>query len=218
MPLRLQSVPLVLAVLGAGLAGAQPPATWTVEKRDPSAGWTLYSQPSPGSDQPLFRLVSRTDAPSTQVIQALQIKFRDDRYLPDDQTRVILDHGEGFLHSHLQIDAPFVSDRDTVVRVTWRTDEETGVHHLAWEPLADGAPPTARGVVRVVSRGSWKITPLPYGGSEIVYQTHNELGAPVPNWLIDRMLTARIIDELRVLEAILEQIPPDVAASVPPGN
>ena len=218
MPARLQPLALFLAVLGAGLAGAQPTASWTVEKRDPAAHWTLYSRPSPGSDQPSYRLVGRTDAPPARVIEALQIKFRDDRYLPKDQTRVILDDGEGFLLSHLHIDAPIVSDRDTVVRVTWQTDDETGIHHFAWEPMADGAPPTAPGVVRVRSRGSWKVTPLANGGSELVYQTHNELGAPVPSWLVDRMLTGRIVDELRVLEAILDQIPPDVAASAPPAN
>jgi hypothetical protein len=202
----------LLLLLAAGGALADAETGWVLEDADEGAGWALYHKPVEGSSEPLYRLTGRTDAAPERVIGALQIKFQDNRYLPAGQTRVTLERGEDFLISHLHVDAPIVSDRDTVVRVTWRTDPDTGVHRMSWGPPAHGAPPTAPGIERIISRGFWLITPTAGGGADIVYQTHNEIGDSVPRWLIERMLNRQIVGELAILEAILESGPADVAA------
>ena len=217
MPTSIPTVTL-LVLLAASSAGAEAETGWVLEDADEDAGWALYNKPVEGSSEPLYRLTGHTDAAPERVIGALQIKFLDNRYLPKGQSRETLERGEDFLISHLHVDAPIVSDRDTVVHVSWRTDPDTGVHRMSWGPPAHGAPPTAPGVERIISRGFWLITPTAGGGADIVYQTHNEIGDNVPRWLIVRMLNRQIVGELAILQAILESGPARVAAPGQPSD
>ena len=109
--------------------------------------------------------------------------------------------------------APVVPERDTVGRGSWGDEPATGVDRGTWEPVDEGAPKTARGVVRVFSRGSWEVSPLPAGGSRVVYQSHAEIGDSVPRWLIERMLDRQIIAERLTVQRILEQPPPSVSTA-----
>ena len=209
---------LLFALGVAASAAADTAPAWTAEQADPEAEWALYSQPVDGSDHPQYRLVGRTDAPPAEVARAIRVKFRDDRYLPSGHTRVLLADEPEFLISHVTIDAPIVSDRDTVVRVTWSAEPESGVHRLTWEPVREGAPKTARGVVRVLSSGIWEASPLATGGSQVVYQSHAELGDSVPRWLIERMLDRQIIQEWLTVQRILAETGPAIATASEPSD
>jgi len=213
MPRHVPCLVLLFALASAQAAGAEAAPAWTAEQADPEAEWALYSQPAAGSDHPRYRLVGRTDSAPPEVARAIRAKFRDERYLPKGHTRVLLADQPDFLIGHVTIDAPIVSDRDTVVRVSWSDDPATGVYRVTWEPVDEGAPKTARGVVRVFSRGSWEVSPLPAGGSHVVYQGHAEIGDSVPRWLIERMLNRQIIEEWLTVQRILEQPPPSVATA-----
>ena len=188
-------------------------ASWEMEDRDERAGWTLYTQPVAGSEYPRYRLVSTSRQPLERVIEALQLKSRDDRYLGKFQARTVLETGDDYAVNHVQIDAPMIADRDTVLRLNWRLDSETGIYHVEWAPPAQALPPVADGTVRIASRGSWQATPRPDGGTDLIYLSHSELGDSVPAWLINRLMNDQIVNELLTLQDILARELPAVAAS-----
>jgi hypothetical protein len=200
----------------SGSAAPATPTGWELDDRDEQAGWILYKQPVSGSDHPRYRLVGRTDEPIERVITALQLKSQDDRYLPKGHVRRVVERGDDFFVSHMRIDAPIISDRDAVLRVSWRTEPDTGVHHVEWRQPGGDIPPVGDGAVRIVSEGSWTATPLTDGGTDLVYESHSELGDSVPRWLITRMMTGQIVNELLTLQRILDEDLPDVAASPRP--
>lgn len=215
----LGAIAALLLLLPAGSAtaesrvGTPPPDGWEFEDRDERAGWVLYTQAVPGSNYPRYRLVGHTDQPIEHVIAALHLKARDDRYLPKGHQRRVLERGDDFFISHMRIDAPVIADRDAVLHLSWRTDEQTGVHRLDWRMPTENVPPVAKGAVRVVSRGSWVASPLAGGGTEVVYQQHSEIGDSVPGWLINRLMNGQIVNELLTLQRILDDGLADVAAS-----
>jgi hypothetical protein len=209
-------LPLLLlapvAVHADSSAAGHELGAWELEDRDASAGWSLYTRPEPGSDFLRYRMVSHSDEPIERVIAALRLKSREDRYLPKGQVRRVIAHGDDFFVSHLQIEAPIIADRDAVLRLRWHTDPETGVHLVEWGQPSGAVPPVSDGYVRIVSQGFWQITPLAAGGTEMVYESHSELGS-VPAWLVSRMMNNQIINEMLTLQQILEGDLPDVAAS-----
>ena len=79
--------------------------------------------------------------------------------------------------------------------------------------VPESVGPVAEGAVRVVSQGSWVLSPIAGGGTELVYQQHSEIGDSVPRWLISRLMNGQIVDELLSLKRILDDDLPDVAAS-----
>lgn len=214
---RFVAAMLLLLAPASGYAETTPtPAGWELENRDERAGWSLYTRRVADSDYPRYRLVGRSNEPIERVIAALQRKAQDDRYLPKGHVRRVIEHGDDFYVAHLRIDAPIIADRDTVLRLGWRTEPDTGIHHVEWRQPDGELPPVAGGAVRIVSEGAWKITPLAQGGAEIVYESHSELGDSVPRWLINRLMDDQIVNELLTLQRILDEDLPDVAASPRP--
>jgi hypothetical protein len=202
-------------VTATGVGASAGAGGWTLADRDEGAGWVLYTRPESGSEYLRYRLIGRSEEPVQRVVEALHVKSQDDRYLGKGRQRQVLARGEDFFVSHMTIDAPFIADRDAVLRMSWRTDPATGVHHVEWDQASGAVPPVADGVVRIVSRGSWRLTPLSGGGTELIYESHSELGDSVPSWLINRMMNDQIVSELLTLQEILAQGRTDVAASPP---
>ena len=214
-----RSLPVVTAVLlaltavtAAAAEDAENAGAWKVVESDDDAGWTLSTRPEPGSDFLRYRMESRSTAPIERVIEALRLKSQDDRYLPESQTRTVLERGEDYSLAHVHIDAPFIADRDAVLRLRWRTDPATGIHYVEWGQPEGKLPPVDDGAVRIISTGSWQATPLSSGGTRLVYESHSELGS-VPAWLINRMMNDQIINEMLTLQSIIADDLPAVAAS-----
>ena len=210
----LAGILLVLAPTPGFAETTRTSAEWKFEAKDERAGWRLYTRPVPGSDYPRYRLVARSDEPIERVIAALQRKSHDDRYLPKGHERRVLERGDDFYVAHVRIDAPIIADRDTVLRLGWQTEHDTGVHRVEWGQPDGELPPVADDAVRIVSEGAWTITPLSQGGTELVYESHSELGRSVPGWLVDRLMDDQIVNEFLTVQRILEDDLLDVA--VPP--
>jgi hypothetical protein len=187
---------------------------WSEESR--GDGWVLYTRDVAGSTDPGFRLVSRTDKPVEEVFDAMKRKIHDERYLTKGYRRTVLASGDDYLLTHLFLDVPFVTDRVLVQMIRWSTDPVTGVHRVTWEPAANERPDLDEGGVPMQSRGFWEFTPLPDGGTGLVYEQYTELGGWVPGWLIARGMNPEIVNELTILLEILDESPP--SSSPAPGH
>ena len=214
--------PLLLAFLALGpalVASAEETGDadeWELEDSDRDAGWELFTSRVPGSDHARYRLVARSDEPVERIAAALRLKLHDLRYMPEDYDRTILRNGDGFMVNYVRMDVPVVSDRDVVLDTRWWTDE-AGRYHVRWSPPEGELPPVPDGVTRIQSRGSWEISPLPGGGSRLVYTQHSELGDSIPGWLVSSLMNGQIVNEYLTLARILQtQELPAVAA--PPGS
>lgn len=190
----------------------EPEPSWEFEKADPDAGWQLYTSEVEGSAHPRFLLIGESPEPVERVAQALRLKLHDIRYMQEGYDRKILSSGEGFMINYVRMDVPVVSDRDVVLDTRWWTDSETSTYHVQWAPPDGELPPVPDGVSRIESRGSWEISPLPGGGSRLVYTQHSELGDSIPAWLIGSLLKAQMISEYTTLDRIVSNDLPAVAA------
>lgn len=83
---------------------------------------------------------------------------------------------------HVVMDFPWpLADRDYVARYV-RTDRPDGGMTLAWTSVAHAKAPPTDDVVRLENfSGSWALTPLPDGRTEVVYTWHALYGGALPD-------------------------------------
>ena len=189
-------------------------AWWVAEQEQGSAfDFVLYQRDVEDSSYSRYRMEAVMSEPLKRVVEALRIKSEDDKYLGEGQKRTLFRDRDGNKLEHLYIDAPFVSDRDVILRSSsgYRTD---GAFRVDWWAANDDGPPTADGVVRMPrSEGFWHLTPLSGTRTLVVYEQFAELGGSVPGWLINARMDDEILSELFTLRDILRAQLPAVSTT-----
>jgi hypothetical protein len=213
------------SLIGIGLLlifGLQSPAAaatrdgdWKLSKRgsDPGNRFELYQREVVGSGYDRYRLETFVDAPIERVVQAIQIRGVDDRYLEEGLTRSIVRRADGddplvYFRMHV----PLIKDRDVALRIKRGFDEEFRVYRDEWWTANEEAPPLKEGYVRMAkSEGFWEVTPAGVNRTHIVYESYSDPGGRVPSWIANSMLGNQVIDQIVMLLRIIDDNRIDVA-------
>ena len=107
------------------------------------------------------------------------------------------------VHSHIEIKAPFVADRDVVTRVEQAFDAETQTHRLTWSATDEGPPPRD-GVVRLGrSSGYWSFRAESEGKTRAVYVNHTDTAGTVPAWIVNSIMSDTMVQGIEELRRVL---------------
>jgi hypothetical protein len=191
---------------------------WQLARTDAKAGidYALYQRDVPGSGYDRYRLEAVFDAPIDEVIEALQVKHSDDRYLAKGVQRTILEWEPGHSLSYLRMDVPIVADRDVALRYRRGFDAERGVFRDEWSTANDAAPPVEKGVVRIArSEGFWELAPESDSHTHVVYESFADPGGHAPAWLVSAVVDEKLIAELVTLRRIVDRGLPMISAPPP---
>jgi len=103
------------------------------------------------------------------------------------------------------VDAPWpMRDRDTVVRFDYRQNPETLEILISITNFPDFVPQQA-GLIRVPQFGGfWKLTPLPGGEVDVVYQVHGDPGGRVPAWLANYAAALSVSRTLQNMPTVVQ--------------
>jgi len=169
---------------------AQVPWTLSVRNESPGGEYVVYTRKPPGSKFSTYRLEAVLDSPAEEVARVAHENLSDPEFRPKNTVKTILrnDSEATLVHSHIIINAPFISDRDVISRVERSYDPETHAHTVSWKATNEGPPPKD-GIVRLTrSDGFWRFTPTPEGSTLAVYVSYTELAGSIPAWVINSVM------------------------------
>lgn len=135
------------------------------------------------------------EAPPQQVFEVLSDVSRYTEFMPYLEKLEVLETLDDGRIQYEVVNAPVVSRRDYVLRITvaklaegWRID---------WKPAAEGkGPPASKGKVRVeVNEGSYLIEPHEKG-TKLSYALLTHPGGSIPSWIAKRSNTSAVPDLL----------------------
>jgi hypothetical protein len=109
----------------------------------------------------------------------------------------LLRRTEDVVVTYTLVHVPLVADRDIVTRVETSHEASSGIYRLAWSAIDSEGPPPVKGVQRISdSAGAWTFAPDGTGRTRAIYESHTEVEGPMPSWLVNRMMTNTIIDQI----------------------
>lgn len=213
--LTLSAIPLLAIALLAlsstaraeDLSDVSAPSPWTVHETNDDAenGYVVYTRKPAGSKFSEYRIEAVVNYP-TAVVAAVAVKnLADPEFRPKGTIKTIIQNDEEALlvHSHIAINAPFVSDRDVVTRVEQTFDSLTATHSIVWRATNEGPPPRD-GVVRLDrSDGYWSFTPEDENRTKAVYVSHTEIAGSIPAWVINSVMSTTMTEGIEGLRASL---------------
>ncbi len=211
---------LVFLGLQSVAAGAARDSDWKLARQGNQLGnrFELYQREVADSGYDRYRVETVVEEPIERVIQAIQIRNVDDRYLDDGLTRNVVHRaGGGDALTYFTMQLPFIKDRDVTLRTKRGFDEEIRIYRDEWWTANEEAPPLRKGYVRMAkSEGFWEVTPAGENRTHVVYESHADPGGRVPSWIANPMLGDQAIDQIVTLHRILDDNRADVASPPPP--
>jgi len=177
---------------------ARPPA-WTLRKSDddPLSGYSIYTARRPGSDFEAYQLEATIDASPEEVAAAALRNVVGAAPEDSNMKRTVLRRDGNVVVTHTLIDVPLVADRDIVTRVETSHEPSSDIYRLEWSAIDSETPPRTDGVKRIErSSGAWTFAPAGPGSTRAIYESHTEIDGPMPAWLLNRMMTSTIIDQI----------------------
>lgn len=204
-------IALVIAVVGVAQADDLPDvsarAPWTLYDRNDAAGseYVVYVRKPPGSEFSAYRIEALLDSPIEEVAKVAAQNLADPDYRPKNTIKTILKNDPDALlvHSHIEIHAPFVADRDVISRVTQSYDPATKNYLLRWSATNEGPPPK-QGVIRLErSDGYWSFTPTDDNKTHAVYVSHTEIAGAIPAWVVNSIMSETMVDGMEGLRRSL---------------
>jgi hypothetical protein len=203
-------MPMIALETGASAAdlpdvAARVPWTLSVRNESPGAEYVVYTRKPPGSKFSTYRLEAVLDFPLKEVASIAHKNISDPEFRPKNTVKTILrNDGEVMLvHSHIIINAPFISDRDVISRVERSYDPATQAHTMSWKATNEGPPPKD-GVIRLNrSEGFWRFTPTPEGSTLAVYVSHTEIAGSIPAWVVNSVMSDTMVQGIEGLRKSL---------------
>lgn len=185
------------------------PSAWKIHDTndDDENGYVVYTRKPAGSQFSEYRIEAVLNYPSEIVAAVAVNNLADPAFRPKNTIKTIIQNDADALlvHSHIAINAPFVSDRDVVTRVERTFDSATETHTIAWRATDEGPPPRD-GVVRLDrSDGYWSFTPEDETHTKAVYVSHTEIAGSIPAWVINSVMSATMTEGIQGLRASLVQ-------------
>jgi|GEM_PF-1708706 len=213
----------LLALLGlqpAVAADAARDSGWKLSKQgdEPDNRFKLYQREVADSGYDRYRLETVVDEPIERVIQAIQIRSVDDRYLDEGITRSVFRRADGEeTLTYFKMQLPLIKDRDVALRTKRSLDVELGVYRDEWWTANEEAPPLKAGYVRMAkSEGFWEVRSAGENRTYVVYESHADPGGRVPSWIANSLLGDQVLGQIATLRRILEDNRTDVASPPPP--
>lgn len=186
---------------------ARPPV-WKLRKAldDPRTGYAIYTSEHPGSDFDAYRLEATLDASPEDVAAAALRNVVGTAPSGSNMERKVLRRTEDVVVTYTLVHVPLVADRDIVTRVVKSHEASSGIYRLEWSAIDSEGPPPQKGVRRIAdSAGAWTFVPDGPGRTRAIYESHTEVEGPMPAWLINRMMTSTIIDQIVNLRRRLDE-------------
>jgi len=124
----------------------------------------------------------------------------------------ILTKADGSMLIYNRVASPWpVSDRDVVIRPS-ETSLDNGGVLMKFENVQDGSVNVPRRVVRMVRLvGSYRLTPSPKGGTDVIYTLDSDPGGKIPAWLVKQASKDLPFKTLKNLRERAESGPPPAA-------
>ncbi|MBL4681441.1 MAG: hypothetical protein JKY88_12060 [Pseudomonadales bacterium] len=124
----------------------------------------------------------------------------------------ILTKADGSLLIYNRVASPWpVSDRDVLIRSS-ETSLDNGGVLMKFGNVQDSSVNVPRGVVRMVRLvGSYRLTPSPKGGTDVIYTLDSDPGGKIPAWLVKQASKDLPYKTLKNLRERAESGPPPVA-------
>lgn len=201
----------------AGLTGADElpqvaaQVPWELHERNEDAGteYVVYTRKPPGSDFSAYRIEAVLDSPIDEVAKAARRNLADPEFRPKNTIKTVLQNDDEamLVHSHIKINAPFISDRDVISRIERSYDPTTRTHLLRWSATNEGPPPKD-GVIRLDrSDGYWRFAPASKGKTLAVYMSHTEIAGSIPAWVVNSIMSDTMVQGIEGLRQSLVPIP-----------
>jgi len=174
---------------------------WRVVERDddPDSGYVL-SRKFDGSETVAFRLETTLDVPAAAAAGvSRRMTYREADTEPG-QKRHSLRIEDDRLLTHVEVDVPFLADRDVVLWFDFRWNEPGGAYIVQWSEATDEGPAPKRGVVRMPRlRGHFTFEPDGHR-TRVICETEIDFGGNVPDFLVRSTLPEQmrgVVDDLR---------------------
>ena len=184
---------LALAPASAAVAGSE----WAPGASGEGRGYEYQLSSREGDDGLVhYRIRGRIDAPPAALVRAARVIAADPTRAPEGQKRQLLSRTAKAFVVYTRIDLPpLFGDRDIITRGVTSIDGASGVHRIRWRAIEYPTLPPVDGVVRIASaEGRWEFTPIEGSASNVMYDTHMDLGGSLPRWLIQGMLSDTVVD------------------------
>jgi hypothetical protein len=190
-----------LVVLHAFTAAAT--MEWGSGRRyEEAGGFTVYERQNDESGLSRFRLEAERPEATSRVVAALMRMQTDDRFLAENQERIVLsDDPDGRLVL-MRVDLPLVKDREVALR-TRENFGADGSYRFSWRVAEDAPPPTSEYARVDGSEGFWLLTPVTSGGTQVVYESFYDPGGSLPSWLINRIVRGQVAEEYLTLHRLV---------------
>lgn len=178
------SLALVLVLLAPGSARA---AGWEQISNDD--GIKVWKKKIEGSDFVAFRGRGVIKAPILNVAAVIRDADRETEWMEncvDAKTVRFLSATDAIVYNRTGSPAPFVQDRDTVLKTTTTVTPAEKTVLIEFSQTEDPKAPPKDGVVRMpVLKGHWKLRQLGPYSTELEYQVLADPGGSLPAWLVN---------------------------------
>lgn len=147
----------------------------------------VWVREKPGADVREVRATGEIDAPPDRVYDVITDFERYAQFMPYLEDSKVVRRTQDEVVTWAIMNAPMVSRRDWVVRVTLDPAHKSGTR---WTVAAEGPPPSDRAVRIKVNDGSWKLEPLDGGKrTRATYYLFTDPGGSIPGWIANRANT-----------------------------
>jgi hypothetical protein len=192
----------VLLLLNAGADEAK----WEAVSADD--GLTIMTREKPGTDVHELKASGFIEARPSAVWKAIRDYEHYPQNMPYTEESKVLarEPNDKVIYFYSVINAPLVSKRDYVIKITDETDpkDPKGIMKVSWTATKEKAPPVRDGIVRVtVNDGSWTLQPMNGGKSTYAtYYLYTDPGGSLPKWVVNKANGSAVPD---VFNAVRKQ-------------
>lgn len=192
----------VLAMLLCATAAQAAERQWRLEREE--NGVSVYLADVPGSKYKAYRGVVTINRDLAAVQAAQEDVTGSCAWIFSCQQQRLLDTHGDVSELYTRFDVPWpVKARDSVIRVTTRTDADGSLTRLL--KAVPERLPEEKDFVRVQRvDGQWSLRPLDGGKVEVTYEVHTEPGGSVPSWLANSFVVDAPLQTLQGLRAKVE--------------
>jgi ribosome-associated toxin RatA of RatAB toxin-antitoxin module len=195
--------------LGAATAAAASPTVSPSAKAPPwtevqdEEGIKVWTRPVPGSHIREVKAHAIVEAKMDRVWHVVSDLPHFHEYMPYIiQSRQLKQESEDTTVEYHQLDPPFVSKRDYILRVKADRKRKGGPWTRTWTVAPNQGPAPHKGFVRLqIVDGSWTLKPLGPNRTDLTYRVYTDPGGSIPTWLANRANTTAVPNLLKAVQA-----------------
>lgn len=198
-----------VVMMAAVVTGAGEPKWEQSGKKD---GITIFSRAREGSDVLEMKAIGLIDGSPQEVFDVLWAWDQYDKVMPYTQeSKVLRTENDGKVTVFYSVvNAPLVSKRDYVIRVTNASDWKDGKGFMKseWTAITDPKVPERDGYVRTkINDGWWLLEPRDDGKKTFAtYWVYTDPGGSIPKFIVNKANSGAVPDVfLAIRKAVAEK-------------